>query len=380
MYKEFLNLSKLPFENVPDPDFFYDSGDYSRVFVNLTDSLQAGRGLMIVTGAIGSGKTTLSQMVMNEFSESLKLIWMAEPPESGVDILIFIARELGLSPTDENRVFLLDNIRSALLASEDRCLLILDEAHLMSDEVANTLKSLNNLELNSKKLIQMFLLGQDELLEIINKPEMLPFKQRIALLEIIGRMERSEVGDYIRFRLNAAGGSPDTFTDDAIAAIAIGSGGVPRVTNSLCDKALYHAGSKNNKTVDIKDVYDAAQGMVDRKEIFQLMLSLRNRPTNDDEKSSSKLPGDMANAGEAHLREAFKDETGPSPDGDVRGGPDSLFSPETLMVPPDDTSAWAGSSDPGRRRLGVPLLHLALSIIALAASLFYFVESSGWSL
>ena len=357
MYKEFLNLSKLPFENVPDPDFFYDSGDFTRVFVNLTDSLRAGRGLMIVTGAIGSGKTTLSQMVMNEFSESLKLIWVAEPPQSGVDILIFIARELGLSPNNEDRIFLLNDIRSALLASDDRCLLILDEAHLMSDEAANTLKALNNLELNSKKLIQMFLLGQDELLEIINRPEMLPFKQRIALLEKIGRMERSEVRDYIRFRLNVAGGSPDIFTDDAIAAIAIGSGGVPRVINSLCDKALYHAGSKNNETAEIEDVYDAAQGMIDRKDIFQLMLSLRNRQMNDGEKS---------NAGEAHLTS----ET----DVHRRGAPDFQSSPQASMAPPDNVSTREGSGDGGRRRLGVPLLHLALSIIALAASIIYFFE------
>ena len=382
MYKELFNLSKLPFENVPDPDFFYDSGDFSRVYENLSNSLQAGRGLMVVTGAIGSGKTTLSQMVMNKFGDSLKLIWMAEPPERSIDILIFIARELGLSPTDENRVFLLNDIRSALLACDDRCLLILDEAHLMSDEVVNTLKSLNNLEMMSKKLIQMFLLGQDELLEIINRPEMLPFKQRIALLEVIGRMERREVHDYIHFRLNAAGGSPDIFSEDAIVAIAIGSGGVPRVINSLCDKALYHAESKKCEIVDVEDVYDAAQGMVDRKEIFQFMLSRGNRPTRDDEKPGSTLPGEMAGAGEAqltsatngHLREAFKDGTELSPYGDVRSESDSLSSPQASMAPLDDISTREGGSDEGGRRLGVPLLHLTLSIIALAASLFYFFE------
>ncbi|MGI9316959.1 MAG: ExeA family protein, partial [bacterium] len=260
-------------------------------------------------------------MVMNEFNASLKLIWMAEPPENGIDILIFIARELGLSPTDENRVFLLNDIRSALLSGGNRCLLILDEAHLMSDEAVNTVRSLSNLELKSKKLIQMILLGQDELLEIINRPEMLPFKQRIALLEVIGRLERREVGDYIRFRLKAAGGNPETFTEDAIVAIAIGSGGVPRVINSLCDKALYQAELKNCQTADVEDVYDAAQGLVDRKSIFQFMLGIRYRHVSDDEKPGSTLPGEMAGAGDtpptsasnAHLREAFSQENGSAP-------------------------------------------------------------------
>ena len=387
MYKEFLNLSKLPFENVHDPDFFYDSGDFSRVFANLTSSLQAGRGLMVVTGAIGSGKTTLSQMVMNEYSESLKLIWMAEPPESGKDVLIFIARELGLTPSDENRVFLINDIRSALLNCDERCLLILDEAHLMSDDVVHTLKTLNNLELMSRKLMQMFLLGQDELLEIINRPEMLPFKQRIALLEIIGRMERKEIRDYIRFRMSVAGGDPDIFTKDAIESIAIGSGGGPRVINSLCDKALYHAGSRNSQTVEVVDVYDAAQGLVDRKDIFQFMLSVRNQPVRDDEKSDSTVLGEMADTIEApptsatnnHPRE-FKDETGSSFSGKVRSHPDGLSAPAVTMTSAGDIDAWEARSYNSRRGMGVPLLHLVLSIIALAGSLFYFAEISATGL
>ena len=387
MYTELLNLNKLPFENVPDPDFFYDSGDFSRVFANLTSSLQAGRGLMVVTGTIGSGKTTLSQMVMNEFSESLKLIWIAEPPENGIDILMFIAHELGLSPSNENRVFLINDIRSALLNCDDQCLLILDEAHLMSDEVVQTIKTLNNLELKSKKLIQMFLLGQDELLEIINRPEMLPFKQRISLLEIIGRMERKEIRDYIRFRMSVAGGDPNTFTENAIDSIAIGSGGVPRVINSLCDKALYHAGSKQCKTVEVVDVYDAAQGMVDRKDIFQFMLSIKDRTVRDDEKSGSTVLRETAGAGEASPTSesnieplGFKEETGSSLSGNVRSHPDKLFVPGQTMASHDDFNAGEARSHKSRKGVGVPLLHLVLSIFALAASLFFFDEISATGL
>lgn len=358
MYKELLNLSKLPFENVPDPDFFYDSGDFSRVLANLTSSVEAGRGLMVVMGAIGSGKTTLSQMVMNKFGQSLTLIWMAEPPESGIDVLIFIARELGLSPADENRVFLLNEIRSALLACEVKCLFILDEAHLMSDEVVNTLKALNNLELMSKKLIQLFLLGQEELLETINRPEMLPFKQRIALLENIGRMERSEVGDYIRFRLTAAGGNPDTFSEDAIAAIAIGSGGVPRVINSLCDKALYHAASNNSTTVGVEYVYEAARGMVDRKEVFQFMLSIDYQLVGNDGAPGSIISGGTDDTGKAR----------------------QASTPDALIAVADEIGGWDSRSYAGRKTIGIPLVHLALSAITLAASLYFFAERSATGL
>ena len=130
----------------------------------------------------------------------------------------------------------------------------------MLDEVAGTLKTLNNLELMSKKLIQILLLGQEELIVFINKPEMASFKQRIATLEVIGRMERREIKNYIQHRLDTAGGKPDTFTEEALEAIALGSGGVPRLINTLSDKALFYASSKGSKIADVEDVYDAAQG------------------------------------------------------------------------------------------------------------------------
>ena len=177
-----------------------------------------------------------------------------------MDLLTYLGRELGISPADESRIFLINEIRSALLASESRCLLIIDEAHLMRDEVAGTLKTLNNLELMSKKLIQILLLGQEELIVFINKPEMASFKQRIATLEVIGRMERRKIKDYIQHRLDTAGGKPDTFTEEVLEAIALGSGGVPILINTLSDKALFYASSKGSKIADVEDVYDAAQG------------------------------------------------------------------------------------------------------------------------
>lgn len=376
MYKELLNLTKLPFENVPDPEFFFDSGDHARAFQNISNSIDAGRGLMVVTGPVGSGKTTLSQMVMKEYGDSLSLIWMAEPPDNAMDVLTFLGRELGLNSLDESRVFLIDQIRSALLDSDSRFLLIIDEAHFISDEVAGMLKTINNLELMSKKLIQIFLLGQEEFIEFINKPEMVSFKQRIAALEVIGRMERREIKDYIRYRLGAAGGKPNTFTEEALEAIALGSGGVPRLINTLCDKALFYASSRDSKAADVEDVYDAAQGLIDRKEIFRMMLSIKNRPQGDEDNSFSTLPSESTDSIEEFaVSSGDTDES----DNDIGNQLESLPILQAMFALPKEFYARNGYPDNRKKSFAKPLFHLLLSSIALAASFFYFTNNAASS-
>ena len=374
MYKELLNLSKWPFENVPDPEFFFNSGGHARAFQNISSSIDVGRGLMVVAGPIGSGKTTLSQMIMKEYGKSLNLIWMAEPPDSGMDLLTYLGRELGISPAGESRVFLIDEIRSALLDSESRCLLVIDEAHLMTDEVASTLKTLTNLELMSKKLIQILLLGQEELIVFFNKPEMFSFKQRIATLEVIGRMERGEIKDYIQHRLDTAGGKLDVFTEEALEAIALGSGGVPRLINTLSDKSLYYASSKGSKTADVEDVYDAAQGVIDRKEIFQMMLSVKNRGREDENKLFSTFSSEIADS-EEYPEKVSGDANESS--NDAGGQVELLSSIQALFASPEEYDAWAGYGDNRKKSLTKPLFHLLLSSIALAASLYYFIHVTG---
>jgi len=282
MYAQHFNLNLLPFENVPDPLFFYDQGDHARIRKQISGSLQSGRGLIVVTGPIGSGKTTLSQMIKSDFPEDIKVIWMAEPPANSSDLYLFLAQELGLQPTSSEKTFVMRDIRNALLkinSEGKKCLVIMDESHLMSEDVINGIRLLNNLEEGSTKLIQLLLLGQEELMEKINKPEMAPFKQRIAALETLGKMNVDRVLKYITHRIQVAGGTPSLISDTGWEAlsIAFSSGGTPRTINSLCDRSFNVAYERNKLNVDAQDVYEATQRMGLVTDVFHYIILLNNK-------------------------------------------------------------------------------------------------------
>ena len=287
MYKKHFGLKMLPFENVPDPMFFLDEGDYARLLNRITKSLKAGQGLIVVTGPVGSGKTTLSQMIKSNFSDDIRLIWMAEPPGNSIELFLFISRELGLKPSPPiksilKKALVIRNVRDALLKinSEGRkCLLIIDEINQIADDVLNGIRLLNNLEEGSIKLIQILLFAQEELMEKINMPEMEPFKQRIETLEITGEMNPEIIRKYISYRIKVAGGQPSIFSDIVWEAfgIAFDSGGTPRIINSLCDRSLTVAFEREKTMVDADDVYEAAKRMGLQKENIFYKYCLKQR-------------------------------------------------------------------------------------------------------
>jgi general secretion pathway protein A len=283
MYTKNFNLNKLPFENVPDPTFFFDQGDYGQIRNQIKNSLIAGRGLIVVTGPIGSGKTTLSQMIKSDYSDNLQLIWMAEPPDNSIDLFLFIIQELGLKNSSAERIFILKDIRQALLkmnSSGKKCLMMIDESHLATKGLLEGIRILNNLEEGPTKLIQILLLGQMEILETLKKPEMKPFKQRIASIEIISKLNADKIRRYISHRIKMAGGQSSIFTETGWEAVVIASGtggGIPRVINSLCDESLNVAFKKGKSAVDIDDIFEAAAKMGIAEEIFHYRRAIKNK-------------------------------------------------------------------------------------------------------
>ncbi|MGZ5576625.1 MAG: ExeA family protein [Methylobacter sp.] len=399
MYTEHFNLSLLPFENVPDPLFFYDYGSRALIRKQIYGALQNNRGLIVVIGPIGSGKTTLSQMIKFDFSESIKLIWMGEPPANSADLYLFLAQELGLQPSSPEKTFVMRDIRNALLkinAEGKKCLVIMDESHLMSDDVINGIRLLNNLEEGSIKLIQLLLLGQEELMDKINSPDMEPFKQRIATLESLGKMNVDTMIKYVTHRLQVAGGTSDLISDTGWEAlsIAFSTGGTPRTINSLCDKSFNVAFEREKQAVDARDVYEATQRMRLTTDVFHY-ICLLNTKEREREKEIERE--------KEREQETKSQESPPTADKPV---PETVAKsvPETAAAPPPPSIAqkeeeknWEMAyefPDISRLKMGLtesfpadqedlktPVTLLSLSVLALTLSILFFcyrTESTGF--
>ena len=365
MYTEHFGFNKLPFENVPDPAFFFNHGDYQRIRSRLENSLKAGRGLMLVTGPIGSGKTTLSQMIKPDFSDGIKLIWTAEPPPNSKDLMIYLIQGLGIKPSPSKRVFFLRDIMNALLninSKGGKCLMIIDESHLISDDTLNGIRLLNNLEEGTAKLIQVLLLGQEELIEKINRPEMEPFKQRIAALEIIGKMDADRVRKYVTHRIRVAGGDPSIFTKTGWEAIgvAFNNGGIPRTINTLCDQSFIVAHEKNKTKINAHDVYEATNRMGLKTDVFHYIVALKAKERKGQARTAAN--------GEAET---------PMEDLDGRSGDTAMG--QNIIAIEDSRSPLPFMLKMEQKGIKGPLLFLAISIMTLVFSIFFYCARSASS-
>lgn len=362
MYAAHFGLSRLPFENVPDPAFFFDDGEYQRILQRLTSAIGAGRGLMVVAGPIGSGKTTLSQKLMADLPESTVQLWLAEPPGSDRELFQLLLQQLGARLKWDSRVLALGVLRDLLLrrhAAGGRCIVIVDESHKFTDEVLEAIRLLNNLEQGAAKLIQILMLGQEELLEMLTRAGREPFRQRIANLEVLGRMTPQQVRDYVNHRLRVAGGEPEIFPALVLDTVAESCEGIPRLVNSLCDRALLHAFESSKAAVDTRDLLKAADEVGVYRKAFHFLVGQERMEIGPRPPSTA-----------APAPETSRKQSAPS-------------TPEPTTVGPADASAWiapapagvapppesAAASGTPLRPLLLPLALLAGGIVALVASL-----------
>jgi general secretion pathway protein A len=263
MYAEFYGLRELPFALTPDPRFIYFTPSHTEVMANLHYGIESGKGLVVVTGEVGTGKTTILRWMMQRLDRTVLVAYIFNPRLSVPEFYQHVAALLEVQKW-ETKSELLMELGRGLESRHSRGLrtvLIIDEAQGLSPHVLEEIRLLSNFESDTAKQLQIVLTGQPELREVLNDPDLRQLKQRIALRCVIKPLPSIEETErYITSRLLVAGAERTAiFSPDAIDYIFRCSDGIPRSINNLCDNALlagYAAGESTIGRSIVEEVAD----------------------------------------------------------------------------------------------------------------------------
>lgn len=253
MYEAFYGLSNKPFQLNPDPSFYFDSKQHRRAKAYLEYGVMRNEGFIVITGEVGAGKTTILRGLLDSLNRSDVVVGQLVTTQlDAEDTLRMVGAAFGFQVKGVTKSELLITLEAFLIGQASqgkRCLLVVDEAQNLSPRAVEELRMLSNYQLGTQALLQSFLVGQPEFREILQRPEMEQFRQRVAATCHIGPLDLEDTQHYIEHRLKCAGasGKPE-FEADAFQAIFNASQGIPRRINAVCDRLLL-LGYLNNKTL-----------------------------------------------------------------------------------------------------------------------------------
>ncbi len=253
-YLEHFNLRESPFRLTPDPDFVYWSKQHARAKSYMESTIWLADGFVVITGEIGSGKTTMLQSFLSELDDDVVYALISQTQLSATQFLQALLVEFGFKPFDKQKPELLDMLNTFLIeqyAAGRKVMMIVDEAQNLSLKVLEEIRLISGIETHKEKVLRIILAGQPELRDKIASPKLTQLTQRVRLRFHLGPLTARELDEYIRHRIEVAGGDPrHLFTDEAIAAVYRYSHGVPRLTNTLCDTALLVAFADEKGQID----------------------------------------------------------------------------------------------------------------------------------
>lgn len=258
MYESYFNFSSKPFDLLPNPDFLYLSKTHRKALSYLKYGIQERSGFILLTGEVGSGKTTIIRDLVKKQLQNVVLAKVFNTRVDSHQLITMINDDFGLETGGKEKVTLLKELNDFLIrqfASGQRCVLIIDEAQNLSSELLEEIRMLSNLETDSGKLLQIILVGQPELRETLNSPQLIQLRQRIQIYCHLHPLSSEELGEYIRWRMEKAGNRDAiVLPADAVDLIHTYTHGIPRLINILCDYILLDAFVNERKQVLASDV------------------------------------------------------------------------------------------------------------------------------
>ncbi|HEX5606108.1 MAG TPA: AAA family ATPase, partial [Candidatus Binatia bacterium] len=251
MYEKHFRLRELPFNLTPDPRFLYTHASCQEAFATLCYGVENRKGIVLITGAAGTGKTTLIKLFMERAAQPVRAACILDPHLTFIELLQCALDAFGVTQLSADRVSLMQQFRDYLLEQRNhdhRVALLLDESQDIQDEVLEELRLVSDLEHAGDKLVQVVLAGQSEFERRLEQPRFDQLRQRVILRSRLEPLGEEEIGPYIDFRLRTAGYSERSlFQRAAIHRIGYFSQGIPRLINVICDHALLIACATNSE-------------------------------------------------------------------------------------------------------------------------------------
>jgi len=270
MYASFFGLNEKPFSITPDPRYLFLSERHAEALAHLVYGINEAGGFIQLTGEVGTGKTTVVRSLLAQAPKHAEIALILNPRMTPAEFLLAICEELGIAVAPESERSLkdlVDLLSHHLLkahAEGKRIVLVVDEAQNLAPEVLEQVRLLTNLETETQKLLQIILIGQPELRELLSRVELRQLAQRITGRYHLDPLSGEEAAAYVRHRLRVAGATRDIFTNGALREVLRLSGGVPRLINIICDRALLGAFTEDRHEVSASVVRRAASEVFGR--------------------------------------------------------------------------------------------------------------------